>query len=164
MQLCHFCCCGGKVNFVQIPYSQDSFSKILRTFIVKKLAPDKTYIQEDHLFLSLYGSTTIQSRSFLKNIENFVWFPKQYLFGFFILEKFWTGVSCFSITLFYFSLLALTDRRNDRQRNKYTRLAWAGGTFFQLCCCVVSVFGSGGKCRNLLYIILRWIVLGSSGK
>ncbi len=36
--------------------------------------------------------------------------------------------------------------------------------FFQLCCCVVSVFGSGGKCRNLLYIIFRQIVLGSSGK
>ncbi len=49
---------------------------------------------------------------------------------FFILEKFWTGVSCFSITLFYFTLLALTGRRNDRQRNKYTRFAWAGGTFF----------------------------------
>ncbi len=40
-----------------------------------------------YLFLALYGSTTIQSRLFLKNIENFVWFPKQYLLGFFILEK-----------------------------------------------------------------------------
>ncbi len=36
--------------------------------------------------------------------------------------------------------------------------------FFQLCCCVVSVFGSGGKCGNSLYIILRQIVLGLSGK
>ncbi len=64
-----------------------------------------------------------------------------------------TGVSCFSVTLFYFTLfccggkaklvrftlfystlLTLTDRRNDRQRNKYTCFAWAGGTFF------VSVF------------------------
>jgi hypothetical protein len=25
----------------------------------------------------------------------------------------------------------------DRQQNKYTRCAWAGGTFFQLCCCVI---------------------------
>jgi hypothetical protein len=62
---------------------------------------------------------------------------------------FWTGVSCFSVTLFYFTLfccggkaslvrftllystlLALTDRQNDGRRNKYTHFAWAGGTFF----------------------------------
>ena len=29
---------------------------------------------------------------FLKNIENFVWFPKQYLLGFFILEKQLTNI------------------------------------------------------------------------
>jgi hypothetical protein len=29
-----------------------------------------------------------------------------------------------------------TDRQTDRQRNKYARYTWAGGTFFQLCCCV----------------------------
>ncbi len=40
-----------------------------------------------YLFLALYGSTTIQSRWFLKNVENFVQFPKQYLLGVFILEK-----------------------------------------------------------------------------
>ncbi len=80
-------CCGGKVNFVRIPYSHDRFSKISRTFLVKKLIPYKTYTQEDQLFLALYGSTIIQSRLFLKNIENFVWFPKQYLLGFFFLEK-----------------------------------------------------------------------------
>ena len=82
------------------------------------------------------------------------------------------GVSCFSValfystlfccggkanlvrfTLFYYTLLALTDSQTDSQRNEYTRFAWAGGTcprfawaggtFFQLCCCVS--FGSGGK-------------------
>ncbi len=36
--------------------------------------------------------------------------------------------------------------------------------FFQLCCCVVSVFGSGGKFGNLLYIIFRQIDLGMSGE
>ncbi len=35
----------------------------------------------------LYGSTTIQSLLFLKIIENCDWFPKQYLLGFFILDK-----------------------------------------------------------------------------
>jgi hypothetical protein len=69
----------------------------------------------------------------------------------------WTGVSCFSVTLFYFTLfccggkanlvrftlfhstlLTLTDGQNDRQRNKYTCSAWAGGTLFPvvLLCCV----------------------------
>jgi hypothetical protein len=80
------------------------------------------------VFLALYGSTTIQSRLFLKNIENFVWFSKQYLLGFFILEKFWTKVSCFSVILFYSTLLALTDRQKDRQRAKSNSirffLAW----------------------------------------
>jgi hypothetical protein len=38
--------------------------------------------------------------------------------------------------LFHIPLLALTDRQNDGQRNKCTRCACAGGTFFQLCCCV----------------------------
>jgi hypothetical protein len=35
VRLCQFFCCGGKVNFVRIPYSHDRFSKILRTFFVK---------------------------------------------------------------------------------------------------------------------------------
>ncbi len=87
VRLCQFFCCGGKVNFVRMPYSHDRFSKISRTFFVKRRIPYKTYVQEDQLFLALYGSTTIQSLLFLKNIKNFVWFPKQYLLGFFILEK-----------------------------------------------------------------------------
>ena len=93
---------------------------------------------------------------------------------------FLTGVSCFSVTLFYSTLLAFTDLQKDGQRVKYTRYAWAGGTFFrvvllcqffvlagnrfwfyilimylgyrtiQLCCCV-SFFGSGGK----QFLVLR---------
>ncbi len=152
MWLCQFFCCGGKVNFVQILYSHDHSSKISRTFFVKKMIPYKLYVQEDQLFLALYGSTTIQSLLFLKNIKNFFWFPKQYLLGFFILEKqlanIWDrGCSCFSVTLFYstlfccggkanferftlfyFTLLTLTDGQKDRQRNEYTPFAWAGGT------------------------------------
>ena len=47
-----------------------------------------------------------------------------------------TGVSCFSVTLFYSTLLALTHRRrNDNTRFAWAggtcpRFAWAGGTFF----------------------------------
>ena len=126
------------------------------------MIPYKTYVQEDQLFLALYGSTTIQSLLFLKNIKNFVWFPKQYLLGFFLLEKqlanILDGVSCFSVTLFYFTLfccggkpnlvrftlfystlLTLTDGMTDRGTNT---LASRGlvEPFFQLCCCVSILF------------------------
>ncbi len=52
------------------------------------------------------------------------------------------------LTLFYSTSLSpytQTDGLTDRQRNKYTRFAWAGGTFFLVVLYVVSVFGSGGK-------------------
>ncbi len=38
-------------------------------------------------------------------------------------------------------------------RSKYTRFAWAGGTFFPVVLYVVSVFGSGGK-KVLVYICM----------
>jgi hypothetical protein len=149
VRLCQFFCCGGKVNVLQ----SWSFLKNIENFLCKKMIPCKTQVQEDQLFLALYGSTTIQSLLFLKNIKNFVWFPKQYSLGFFLLEKqlanISDGVSCFSVTLFYSTLfccgrkanlvrftlyystlLTFTDGQNDRQRNEYTRFAWAGGTFF----------------------------------
>ncbi len=50
--------------------------------------------------------------------------------------------------LLYIPLLTLTDRQNDRQRNKYTRCAWAGGTFFQLC---VSVF----ECNEFVLVLVQ---------
>ena len=170
MWLCQFFCCSGKVNFVQIPYSHDRFSKISRNFFVKKMIPYKTYVWEDQLFLALYGSTTIQSL-FLKYIKNFVWFPKQYLLGFFILER---NLFFFLINtlLLYIPLLALTDERNYGGTN-WSWLGWVTygssrlilvglgnppgssrlilvglgnppGEFFSSCA-VVSVFGSGGK-------------------
>ncbi len=71
-----FCCCGGKVKFVQIPYSHDRFSKIPKTFFVKKLIPYKTYVREDQLFLALYGSTIIQTRNlFLFLINTLLLYP-----------------------------------------------------------------------------------------
>ncbi len=43
VRLCNFICCGGKINFVRIPYSHDRFSKISRTFFVKKLNRKKKF-------------------------------------------------------------------------------------------------------------------------
>ncbi len=128
VRLCHFFCCGGKANLVQIfllnpriffsyfllcmdlqPYSHDSFSKISRTLFD---------FRNNTTWVSLF------------------WRINSLIFR--------TGLSCFSIKLFYSTLLALIDGWNHRQRNKNTRYAWAGGTFFSSCA-VVSVFCSGGK-------------------
>ncbi len=103
----------------------------------------------------------------------------------------WSGVSCFSVTLFYSTLfccggkanlvqstlfystlLTLTDGWNDRQRvtlfldglGNQKKLVPPGTLalrgleepFFQLCCCVVSVFGSGGK-KVLIYIPMYYL-------
>ncbi len=87
---------------------------------------------------------------------------------------FCTGVSCFSVTLFYSTLfccggngnlvrftlfystlLTLTDRRNDRRRNKYTRFAWAGGTYFPVVL-LFQFFVLAGN-RFWFYILLMYL-------
>jgi hypothetical protein len=145
---CQFFCCGGKVNFVWIPYSHDPFSKILRTLFVKKLIPYKTYIREDHLLLALYWSTSIQSRLFLKNIECFVWFPKQYLLGFFTLEKQLANILdrgflflCNILLLYALSPCWQTERLTEKQIHSLC-VGWRN--LFSSCA-VVSVFCYGGK-------------------
>ena len=91
-----------------------------------------------------------------------------------------TGVSCFSVTLFYFSLfccggkanlvrftlfystlLTLTDRQNHRQRNKYTRFAWAGGTFFTvvLLCQFLVLVGNRFWFYILMYLEYNTVVV-----
>jgi hypothetical protein len=64
-----------------------------------------------YLILALYGSTTIQTRLFLKNIKNFLWLPEQYLLDFFILEKQLANIPyrdfLFPVILFYSTLLAV---------------------------------------------------------
>ena len=168
MRLCQLFCCGGKINFVGIPYSHDCFSKILRTFFVKKLIPYKTYVWEDQLFLALYGSTIIQTWLFLKNIENFVWFPKQYLLVFFILEKQLTnipdrGFLFLRNTLLLHSLspYSQTDGRTDGQMNKYTRFVWAGGNFFTvvLLCQFLVLAGNRFWFYILMYLEYNTVVV-----
>ena len=148
VRLCQFFCCGRKVNFVRIPNSHDRFSKISWTFLIKILIPYKTYAREDQLFLALYGSTIIQSRLFLKNIENFVWFPKQYLLGFFILDKQLANIPDRSFlflrnTLLLYSLspYSQTERQKESQIHSL-RVGWRN--LFSSCA-VVSVFCSGRK-------------------
>ncbi len=175
VQLCQFFCCGGKVNFAQIPYSHDRFSKILRTFFVKKFIRYKTYVREDQLFLALYGSTFIQSGLFLKNNENFVWFPKQYLLGFFFLDKQLAnipdrGFLFLRNTLFHFSLSPYSQ--TESQTEERIHLLHMGLRNFFYSCAVVSVFGSGGEkvlvlntyVRRVQYSCGVVLVFGSGGK
>jgi hypothetical protein len=93
---------------------------------------------------------------------------------------FWTGVSCFSVTLFYSTLfccdrkanlvwftlfystlLTLTDGQTDRQRNKYTRFAWAGGTFFPvvLLCQYLVLAGNRFWFYILMYLEYNTVVV-----
>ncbi len=55
-------CCGGKANLVQIFLLNPNFLLKHRNKLSVSV----------YLFLALYGSTTIQSKSFLKNIKNFL--------------------------------------------------------------------------------------------
>ncbi len=66
-----------------------------------------------------------------------------------------TGVSCFSATLFYSTLFAITDRRNDCRRVKYTRYAWAGGTFFPVVLLCQFLVPAGN--RFWFYILLMYL-------
>ncbi len=62
VRLCQFFCCDRKANLVQIFLLNPNFLLVHRNEISVTM----------YFFLALYGSTTIQSRSFVKNIENFV--------------------------------------------------------------------------------------------
>ncbi len=62
VRLCQFFFCGRKANLLQIFLLNPNFLLVHRNKLSVTV----------YLFLALYGSTTIQSRSFLKNIENFV--------------------------------------------------------------------------------------------
>ncbi len=139
------------------PYSHDRFSKIMRTLFDFR---NNTY------WVSLFQRNN--SIIFQTGVSCFsiILFYSTLL---------WTGVSCFSVILFYSTLLALSHRQKDRQRNKYTCYTWAGGTFFQLCCCLqnnppennvepVPAKRTAGYLRfggNWHYIIFQRIVLGS---
>ncbi len=165
MRLCQFFCCGRKDNLVQIFLLYPNFLLVHRNKVSVTV----------YLFLALYGSTSIQSRLFLKNIKNFDWFWKQYSLGFFIFENQLANISDkgfrFSVILIYFTLLAIleTQLANIPDRGFLfvcnTLLLYSLSPYSQterrtecqihsLCvgwrnlfssCAVMSVFCSGGK-------------------
>ncbi len=90
---------------------------------------------------------------------------------------FWTGVSCFSVTLFYFTLfccggkanlvwftlfystlLTLMDGQTDRQTDRGTNTLASRGLeepFFQLCCCFSFLFQGEIDFGFTYYYVLR---------
>ncbi len=118
--------------------------KFLNLKVKLQCTPTSILASLTYLFLALYGSTTIQTRSFLKNIENFLWFPKQYLLDFFILEKQLAIIPdrgflflCNTLLLYSPSPYWRTERRTESNTLATRGLKYA---FFQLCCCVSFLF------------------------
>ena len=62
-------------------------------------------------------------------------------------------------TLFYSTLLTFTDGQNYRQRNKYTRLAWAGGTCPRFAWAEGTFFPVVLLCQ---FLVVAEIVLGDT--
>jgi hypothetical protein len=101
-----------------------------------------------YLFLALYGSTTIQTWSFLKNIENYFWFSIIYLLGFFILEKQLAiipdrGFLFLRNTLLFYSLSHYW--RTESQTESQIHLLRMGWRNLFSSCAVVLVFCSSEK-------------------
>ncbi len=111
------------------------------------------------VFLALYGSTTIQSRLFLKNIENFGWFPKQYLLGFFTLEKQFANILdrgfqflCNTLLLYSFSPYWQTERLTETQIHSL-RMGWRNFSPVVLLCQFFVLAGN----RFWFYILLMYL-------
>ncbi len=132
-------CCGGKANLVQI------FLLNPRIFFSYFLLCMDLQPQSHDCFSKIL-------RTLFDFLNNTYWAS---LFQRNNLLIFRTGVPCFSVTLFYSTLLALTDGQNDGQRVKYTRYAWAGGTFFPVVLlCQFSVLAGN---RVWFYILLMYL-------
>jgi hypothetical protein len=138
VRLCQFFCCGRKTNLVRIFLLNPNLLLVHRNKLSVTV----------YLFLAFYGSTTIQSQLFLKNIKNIVCFPKQYLLGFFILEKQLANILdmgflflCNTCLLYSHSPYSQTESQTESQIHSL-RVGWRN--LFSSCA-VVSVFCSGGK-------------------
>ncbi len=120
---------------------------LLGFFILQKQL-DPNFLLLCIFFLLCMDLQPYSHNCFSKNIENFVWFQKQYLLGFFIFEKQLAnipdrGFLFLSNTLLLYSLspYSQTESRTESQ----IHLLCVGYRNFFSSCAVVSVFCSGGK-------------------
>ena len=150
VRLCQFFCCGGKVDFVRIPYSHDRFSKISRTFFLKNWFHIKPTYKKTNSFLLCMDLQSFRHDCFSKISRTLFDFLNNTCWVSLFLRNnsliFRTGASCFSVTLFYFTLFCCGRKANlvwFTLRNLPTlRVGWRN--LFSSCA-VVSVFCSGGK-------------------
>ena len=128
-------------------YIHNRFSKISTTFFVKKWSHIKPTYKKTNSFLLCMDLQSYRHNCFSKISRTlFDFLNNTFLFLRNKTQIFWTGVSCFSVTLFYsIPLLALTDRWMDRESNTLASrgleepahaLRGLEEPFFQLCCCV----------------------------
>ncbi len=96
VRLCQFFGCGGKANLVQI-----SLLNLRIFFLYFLLCMDLQPYSHD-----CFSKISRTLFDFQKNTYQVSLFQRNNSL------IFWTGVSCFSVTLFYSTLLAFTHRRN----------------------------------------------------
>ncbi len=143
VRLCQFFCCCGKANLVRIFLLNPRifFSYFLLCMDLQPYSHDCFSKISRTLFdfrNNTYWVSLFQRRLQRNNALIFR-----------------TRVSCFSVTLFYSILLALTDGQSHRRRNEYTRYAWAGGTSFPaVLLCQFSVLAGN---RFWFYILLMYL-------
>ncbi len=139
--LCHFFCCSGKANLVRVFVLNPriSFSYFLLCMDLQPYCHD-CFSKISRILFDFLNNTYCVSLFLEKKIANI---PD---WGFLFLHD---------TLLLYTLLLALTDGRNYRQRNEYTRYAWAGGTFFPVVLlCQFSVLEVN---RFWFYILLMYL-------
>ncbi len=119
-------CCGGKANLVQIFLLNPNFLLVDRNRYSEGMDDGQTTPRGHPDFHSY------------KKIQCVFIFQ----------TSFWW-------TLFYSTLLALTDGQNYRRRSKYTHYAWAGGTFFPVVL-LCQFFVLAGN-RFWFYILLMYL-------
>ncbi len=134
------------------PYSHDCFSKILRPFCVRRnWWIIVLFIQSNNLRIRIVSQKYwdfLQPNShdrFSKISRTFYARRKSWIIVAFLHRTLKEKLLFFLINtlLLHIPLLTLTDGQNHLQRDEYTCCAWAGGTFFQLCCCVRFWFWRG---------------------
>ena len=135
-------------------YSHDSFSKILRTFFVKKLIPYKTNVHKKTNSFLLCMDLQPYSHDCFSKISRtlFDFLNNTYWVSFFQRNNlliFWTGFPVSRNTLLLYSLSpnSQTERLTESQIHSL-RVGWRN--LFSSCA-VVSVFGSGRKLVLVLH-------------
>jgi hypothetical protein len=106
-----------------------SFLKNIENFLCKNWSHIKPTYKKTNSFLFCMDLQPYSHDCFSKNIENFVWFPTQYLLGFFILEKQLAyipdrGFLFLRNTLLLYSLSPY--RWTESQTEKWIHSLWVG--------------------------------------